>query len=123
MALIYVDGTTPLEEEMAKECATTLNSAYPNHSWWVECRGGCLIVKHFMLSGLRGTIGMVKHVNALDNDAKKRKQEIIRAGGELLERAKLARGAWQGDVPEDMELEGEEMRKKWHAPLPIDVIH
>ena len=123
MALIYVDGETLLEEEIAKEAAETLNTEYPNHSWWVECRGGCLIVKHFMLSGYRGVIGMVRHVSALDHSYKVRKRAIIKAGGVLLERANLARSAYTGEVPGSMELEGKQMRKYWHSALPIGVIH
>ena len=123
MAIIYVDGDSPIAEQFAKEAAEALFNAYPNHSWWVECRGGILIIKHFMLSGLRGVIGMVRHMSALDGDAGKRKKDIINSAGELLERARLRRGAYNGEIPKTMELENKQQRKHFHDFNPMDVIH
>jgi len=122
MAVVYIHGDSPINESFAKEVAEDLTLAYPNHSWWVEVKGGCIIVKHFMLSGMRGTIGMVRHLAALDGDAKKRKQSILTAGGELLERANLIRGAYTGEQIESMELEAG-LAKYWHQAAETKVIH
>jgi len=123
MAIIYVDGDSPISEQFAKEAAEALFDAYPNHSWWVECRGGIMIIKHFMLSGLRGVIGMVRHMSAMEHDAKKRKKDIIMSAGELLERAHMRRGAYTGDMPTIMELETEQQVKRFIAPQHVKVIH
>lgn len=124
MALIYCDGDCELAQAYARESAESLVAAYPNHSWWVECRGGCLIIKHLEVSGARGVVGMVRHTSGLDNDAAARKKEVIRAAGEMLERAGLARGANKGAPVESFEFDDGRMAKHWHKPLtPTKVIH
>lgn len=123
MAIVYVDGDTPLSEEWAKQASEWLVEAYPNHSWWVECKGGVMIIKHFMLAGLRGTIGMVRHMSAMEHDVAKRKKDIINSAGELLERAHMKRGANDGTVPNVFELETEEQGKRFMAPFVVPVIH
>lgn len=120
MALIYCDGDNKLAEGYAKQAAEALVEVYPNHSWWVECKGGALIIKHFGISGL---VGMVRHVSALDVSAKTFKKEIVMAAGELLERASLCRGAYTGEAVEH--FDGEEYTKHW-AKRPgahMKVIH
>lgn len=109
MAIVYCYGDCPLADGYAKEAAETLTVAYPNHSWWVECKQGCLIIKHFGISGL---VGMVRHTAALDGDATARKAEIKRAAGELLERAGLPRGAYNGDKVRDLDVD-KDLKKYW----------
>lgn len=123
MALIYCDGENEMAQGLAREAAEVLVMAYPNHSWWVECRGGALIIKHFEASGLRGTVGMVRHTSALDHDAKVRKHDIVMKAGEMLERAGLKRGANNGDHVTDFEFDDSKMKKHWHVPLIVPVIH
>lgn len=124
MALIYCDGDSELAKGVAKNAAEAIVSAYPNHSWTVECRGGCLIVKHADASGLRQKIGMVRHMASLDHDAGVMKKEVVRAAGELLERAGLARGANDGSLVKRLDGLDKNMRKHWNAPLvPSKVIH
>jgi hypothetical protein len=94
MACVYCFGETPLEEAYAKQAVEALTSAYPNHSWWVECRGGVLIIKHFAVSG---TIGMVRHLKSLHASHAILKSEIVRAAGELMERAGLPRRDYRGE--------------------------
>jgi hypothetical protein len=122
MALIYCYGDTKMEDAQAKEAAEVLVAAYPNHSWWVEARKGVLIIKHFEASGYRGTVAMVRHISALDHDAKVRKHDIVMKAGELLERAGLKRGARGDDPVTKMELE-KDAAKHWHRPLHIPTIH
>ena len=123
MAIIYVDGDTPGSEMLAKQIAEDLFEAYPNHSWWIEVKQGVIIIKHFMLSGMRGVIGMVRHLKDTDHDVAARKRDVIRGAGELLERANMARGAYDGSIPTEMELESEQMRRRFIAPSPIGIIH
>ena len=119
MAIVTANGDNPLADAVAKECAETLTFAYPNHGWWVECKGGVLIVKHLEASGARGLIGMVRKMAALSQDAMIRKRDIIRAGGELLERAGLARGPRTDDPVLSFEMDDKKMEKYWHAPARI----
>ena len=123
MALVYCDGDNELGKALAKETAETLTLVYPNHSWWIGQRQGVLIIKHFSISGASGTIGMVRHISALANDATRRKREIVRAAGELLERAGLPRGAFQGGRVTKLELD-KGLAKHWRpSPFAVDVIH
>ena len=116
MALISAIGDNPLADACAKEAAETLVQAYPNHGWWVECKGGVLIIKHLEASGARGLIGMLRKMDQLSNDAGKRKHDIIIAAGELLERAGLGRGGRTDDPVTHFELDDQKLAKYWHAP-------
>ena len=115
MALISAFGDSPLADNLAKETAEHLTFAYPNHSWWVEVRQGVLVIKHLEASGARGLIGMLRHTAGLGADAKLRKQEVLRAAGELLERAGLPRGGRGDDPVTHLELD-KDLRKHWHVP-------
>jgi len=119
VAIIYCYGEDALADGHAKEAAEILCTAYPNHSWWVECRGGVLIIKHF---GISGIIGMLRHMAQLVGDANLRKREIVRAAGELLERAGLPRRDYRGETVTHFEGDGK-LVKHFH-PLPAaKVIH
>lgn len=122
MALIQAIGDNPLADAFSKECAEILVAAYPNHSWWVECKGGVLIIKHLEVSGRRGLLGMLRKMDTLSSHASRRKREIIQAAGELLERAALARGP-RGDEPVvGFEVDDPELRKYWHRPAHMKLI-
>ena len=119
MALIYAYGDSPLADGHAKEAAEILCAAYPNHSWWVECKGGILLIKHF---GISDRLGMVRKLAALANDAEARKRDIVRAAGELLERAGLARRDFRGEVVQSFDVD-KPLRKHWHRRAAMKVIH
>lgn len=119
MAIIYCYGEDKLADGHAKEAAEILCTAYPNHSWWVECKGGVLVIKHF---GISGIIGMLRHLSQLVGDANARKREIVRAAGELLERAGLPRRDYRGEAVTN--FEGERGIVKHFVALPANkVIH
>lgn len=123
MALISAIGDNPLADACAKEAAEILVLAYPNHSWWVECKSGVLIIKHLEASGARGLIGMLRKMDQLSHDAGHRKKEIVLAAGELLERANLRRGARSDDPVLSFELDDKKLEKYWHAPHLLGTIH
>jgi hypothetical protein len=77
---------------MAKDVGDTLFEKYPGHLWAIEVRSGVVIVKCLNISSQWGFILKYKDVK---DDAGFRKKEVIRAGGELLERAGLKRGAYE----------------------------
>ena len=123
MALIYCFGEGEMADARAKEAAEVLVEAYPNHSWWVECKGGVLVIKHLEASGLRGTIGMVRHLSAMEHDAKARKHDIMMKAGEMLERAGLRRGARGEDPVTHFEMDDSKMSRHWHTPLILPQVH
>lgn len=119
MAIIYCFGDNKLADGHAKEAAEILSTAYPNHSWWVECKGGVLVIKHF---GISGTIGMLRHMAQLVGDANARKREIVRAAGELLERAGLPRRDYRGERVTHFEGD-RKLVKHFHPLVAPKVIH
>ncbi len=116
-------GDNPLADAYAKDVAETLTTVYPNHGWWIECRGGVLIIKHLEASGARGLIGMLRKLDLLPSDTTALKKEIIRAAGELLERANMPRGDRTEDPVKSFELDDKAMERYWHMPQHQRIIH
>jgi len=77
---------------MAKDIADTLFEKYPGYMWGVNVKSGVAVIKCLNVSSLWGYILKYKDIA---HDATFRRREVIKAGGEILERAKLARGARQ----------------------------
>jgi hypothetical protein len=73
----------------AKQMAETLHSHYPGHLWAVTCEGlkGIATVRNLRLSGRWGFV-----IKLRDLKADPGMKEVIRAGGELLERYRVSRG-------------------------------
>ena len=113
MAYAYAESQDPANLPMAKEMLEVLNVAYPNHSFWVRIDGGVVVIKHFSISG---TCGMVRKYRDLCGDSLARKREVIRAAGELLERAGLRRGAYEAQLVTNLERDKD---VKWQPPLVI----
>jgi len=75
---------------LAKNMAELLHKHYPGHLWAVTCENGLATVRNMYLSGQWGfvlKIGQQYSISAFD-------KAIVRAGGELLERYRLSRGAF-----------------------------
>ena len=83
------DVDTLAEMAVAKQVAEDLHAAYPGHMWAVTVRGGAVVIKDLFVSSL---YGYVLKIESIKHDAKVMKQEVLRAGGEILERARLERG-------------------------------
>lgn len=83
-------GTCANDMILAKEIADTLNTHYPGHLWGVNVdgRGGVANIHNLLLSGQMGYV--LKLVNIFS--ASDFKRDVVRAGGEILERFRLARG-------------------------------
>lgn len=93
-----------LDMEKAKEVAETLQKHYPGHLWAVSFQGSALVVKNLAISSFYGFI--IKHHDSFSaTDLAKR---AVLAGGELLERAKMKRGVWDGQMAQS--LAGSESR-------------
>jgi len=88
--LIVTDrpSITANEFLMAKDAAETLHTAYPNHLWAVDIQGSVMNVRNMMLAG---NWGFTLHIPSIYS-ASEWKKQILRAGGEILERYRQARG-------------------------------
>lgn len=87
-------------ELIAKMAAGLLCKKYPAHLWVVGwAPGAVLVIKNLAMDGRYGyTIDAagahsVMHLERL----------IVNGGGELLERMGLARGTWDGTIPEHVD--------------------
>jgi hypothetical protein len=78
------------DEPLAREIVNVLSTTYPGHGWFVLIKGGIVQVKNLDWSD---KWGMTLHYTQINADAKARKQHIVRAAGEFLERAAVRRGA------------------------------
>lgn len=98
------------DEILAMRSAEALNSAYPGHLWCVyvdsEEKGGVMVIKNFAISY---RYGYVLHLAKIDHELKR----VINAGGEILERARMRRGAWNGQNAERIDGVADK-----HQPIP-----
>ena len=93
------DGPTLPEINYMKKVAEVLLKHYPDHLWMVHVsfKMGMCDVKNMRLSG---EWGFRIKLSEIDHDPMMK--TVIRAGGELLERYKLARGTYDVDVYSDL---------------------
>lgn len=87
---------------LTKRIADTLNDHYPGHLWAVhlndESLGGIVVIRNMAISGQYGYILKLCRIYA-DPELKC----VMRAGGEMLERAKMNRSEWNTEFPEHTE--------------------
>lgn len=97
VAVTDMTSYDPAEADLitrAKECGDALSRIYPNHLWMVSwAPGGVLIVKHGLGDARYGfTVDFAELCSYSDLV-----KACTLAGGELLERMGLRRGAWNGE--------------------------
>ena len=96
---VRIVEATSLDEfalsERAKDVAQALSTTYQNHLWQVGwTNGNVLVVKNALIGG--GKYGYT--IDAATMLTRKDLVKMARlAGGELLERCGMKRGAWDGD--------------------------
>jgi len=87
---------------LAKRCAEALNRHYPGHLWAVhindEALGGVLVIRNLAVSF---RYGYVLKLDRVYNDPNL--TCVMRAGGEILERARMSRGWWDGEYATHVE--------------------
>lgn len=88
-------------EHKAKQVATYLTRAYPDHPWMVGWAPGMtLVVKHMAGQAKYGyTIDAAKSFSASHLA-----RAAVMAGGELLERMGMPRGRWNGEFGQEYQL-------------------
>lgn len=97
-----------VDDTMCKGFLDCLHRYYPGWSWFVESRGGVIIIRNFELSR---HWSMVLHKDRLDENAYSARRKLLHAAGEFLERAKQARAKRDLDAPtaspfKDLFIEG-----------------
>jgi len=87
----------------AKEMAEALHAAYPNHLWAVTCESekGIATIRNMMLSGDWGYILRLPTIYSMSQF----KHKVLHAGGEILERFRLARGRANDDRISDLAVD------------------
>ena len=82
-------------EVVMKKAAMLLTRCYPAHLWMVgSAPGGVLVIKHGLGDSRFGfTVDCPSAASSSELE-----HAIMMAGGELLERMGLERGAWDGDT-------------------------
>lgn len=110
----HVEPHTPADVydfELSKKIADMLNKHYPGHMWAVNVNSdkqqGVCNIFNFAISK---RYGYVLHLKTIQQDAKL--ACVIKAGGEILERADFIRGKARGDYAEYVEGV-----KKQHQPF------
>lgn len=92
-----VDKEHQQMELIAKMAASVLTKHYPNHLWMVGWMPGmALVLKLGEAPDLRYGYSIDVPRCASVSELEK---EIMRGGGELLERLNMPRGAWDGEFP------------------------
>lgn len=86
--LLRAEYDTQGELALARDALAILSRNYPGYDWDVKCMQGILQIK---LPRISSTWGMIRHVKAIDFDAVVFSRDIIRSGGEFLERCKARR--------------------------------
>lgn len=84
------EDETPTEALINMRVAATLERHYPGHTWYVSFKetAGVIYIKHPSISRHSGyAINIVNCTKARDLD-----RAVMRAGGEILERASVKRG-------------------------------
>jgi hypothetical protein len=95
-----VEATPDVEnsqmELVAKLAAQTLSRHYPNHVWMVGwAPGRVLVVKNMAIDDGRYGFTVDAFRAATVSELER---NIVLAGGELLERCGVPRGAWNGEI-------------------------
>jgi len=86
------------DHTLAKNVAEKLEEKYPGWLWAVNVMDGVLSVKSMRLSG---NWGFVLHTDKIDNDYKM----VVMAGGEILERFRQKRGAFNNTLYNDLVMD------------------
>ncbi len=94
-------NVTAHEMTTAKEMADTLHNAYPGHLWAVSVDRGIADVRNLALSGQWGFRIPLPAVYS----ASEFKRDIVRAGGEILERYKMKRGRMDWDLYDELKTD------------------
>jgi hypothetical protein len=101
---MYEDGASPWMRDMARDILGILDVAYPGHPWaatvYGDERGGGYFIRHLDFPANWGMNQPFAHMFASTSELR---ADVIRKGGELLERSNLARRRWNEESIKRME--------------------
>jgi hypothetical protein len=104
-----LDGDLALKDR-AMQIGEALNEVYPGHLWAIYFSGRTMVIKNMAISPY---YGMALDDADLVTYAELKRAAII-AGGELLERAGMRRGRWNGQEASHLEGEDPRFNKRGH---------
>ena len=104
---VFEEIGSPLENRLAQTISQVLQDAYPDHGWLVTVRDNYALVANTSVNTdpwnqLKGSGVMFIRLEDIANAARLKKKTLM-FGGEYLERAGLARGAYHGDQAKRIE--------------------
>lgn len=90
------------DEVLAKNIADTLHKHFPGYPWavFVDSEGGIAVIKNFAVSYRYGMVLKYNTLFPFDTEASKK---VMLSGGELLERAELARKVATGEYAKQVD--------------------
>jgi hypothetical protein len=96
------------DDTMCRTFLVALHRNYPHYSWFIESRGGVIMIRNFDISK---NWCMVLHKANIEFDVSVAIRKMVKAAGEFLERANLKRGAMERGQPSatvlgDLPVEG-----------------
>ena len=80
--------------------AEELTKAYPNYPWICEFQGGALVVRCLAIPG---PYAMILPPWAKYATYSEFKAQLLESAGEFLERARLPRSAWNGELAQSLD--------------------
>lgn len=98
--IVGIDCEHDQDMPMAGDILRALVDAYPGYPWFVMIRGGVVQVR---ISSWSHNWGMALHYSDIAHDANDRRRQVIRAAGEFLERARMARARATGEALQAIE--------------------
>lgn len=105
MQIMYREGATPWMESMAGDILQLLDVAYPGHPWAVRVygdnSGGGYFIQHLEFQG--GQFGINQPNAHRFASASELRNDVLRKGGELLERCFLARKRYREESIKKMD--------------------
>ncbi len=119
MAYCATESADAANLPLCREIGEYICAAYPGYSWHIRIDGGLLIIKNMSISSVNA---MVRRYSDIAHDAKRRKQDVVRAAGEFLEAAHLRRGASEGVIAHQLEGVPKGEKFKPMAPEPQIVL-
>ena len=103
--VLYEEGATPWMQDMARDILELLSTVYPGHPWSVRVygdnTGGGYFIRHLEFEGK--PYGQNQPRAHLFGSASELRADVIRRGGEVLERVNLRRARRDDDPVGRME--------------------
>lgn len=98
MSILLTEQDDIRDVSLCKDIGETLHKHYPDHLWAVMVQGGTIVIQNLNISTRMGMRFPISKYYADPGN-----KEVIRKAGELLERAHMFRGAYDGEQAKILE--------------------